>query len=189
MNPRIICTVFILATTFDAHAHFIPHYRMDSYVLLSDDIVLCEEEDVRIKRIEHETWTEVTKVVRCRAVRAFKDDMKPGTEFQIEYGPIFSPSVRSLPPGRALLFLKKVKDANSYSVVTAKFIQKDAVFQLVQVGNPGPLGLTPQKPENIKLITGQKYGETELIQDLLIALKKADSLTKPVPELYLPGAG
>ncbi|CAN5583343.1 hypothetical protein BH09VER1_BH09VER1_40230 [soil metagenome] len=201
MICRILCFI-LLASGFKTQAALIPYYRMDSLVLLSDAIVLCEEEDVQSKVVEHEKWTETKTLVTCRVVRSFKGDLKAGSEFPLEYDSLFRryrgiqadytsevtitgevkhvPTKR-LPAGRALLFLKKNTDSPSYSVVTAKLIQGDEVLQFGQFYmNPGPLVLAPQQPENLKLSAGQKYREAELIEDLLVALDKAASLKEPV---------
>jgi hypothetical protein len=202
MNSRFICGVFLFVTSFGAHAALIPYYRMDSLALLSDSIVLCEEQDVQFKTIQHKRWSEVKTTVRCKVILAFKGDLKTESEFAIEYDSLFRRHLRFkggstvmdtpgggkhvvppeyLPPGRALLFLKKLKDSDSYSIVTAKLIQGDGVVQFGQFeSNPGPLVLAPQHPENIKLPTTQKYGEAQLIEDLLIALEKAPSLKEPI---------
>jgi hypothetical protein len=203
MNFRMIATVSVAIAVHAANAALIPHYAMDSFALLADVIVLCEERSVQFKDIQHEKWTEQRTVVRCKPVRTFKGEMKAEAEFLLEYDSIFNRRLigkggysvvdaegnvtrvvqpEHLPPGRALLFLKKLNDSDSYSVVTAKLIQGDSVLQFGQFeSNPGGLVLAPQKPENIKLVVTQKYRETELVEDLLIALKKAASLQKPVP--------
>jgi hypothetical protein len=188
-----------------AHAKLIPYYQMDSYAFLSDDVVLCDEKSVQFKQVQHEKWTEVKTVVLCKVLRTFKGNIYPAEEFQIEYDSIFKRNLLGkeghveedstgkverivqpeyLPAGRALLFLKKEKNTNSQNIITAKLIQTDQVYRFVQGMNPGPLILFPQEPENIKLKDGQKYGEAELIEDLLIALKKETLLKKPVPDLH-----
>lgn len=166
-----------------ARAWLIPYYRMDSLVLLSDVIVLGDEEEIWRDRIEHETWNEEKTTVRCKADRVFKGDWKVGSEFTITYGSLFSRK-RSfewkgddLPKGRALLFLKRNNDG-AYEVVTAKLIQKGEVLEFGQFeSNPGGLSLRKQGAENIK---AEKYGEAELIMDLQAALEKAKTMIEPV---------
>ena len=191
MNIRLIYVTILLMAMSETRAALIPHYRMDSFALLSDIIVLCEELDIQPKTVKHVGWTEVKTVVRCRPLRVFKGVLDINSEFTIEYDSIFVRRIyfsdtqtngKLAPPGRALLFLKKGKDSDSYSIVTAKIIQGDDVMQFGQfLMNPGPLVLAPQKPENIKLPPNQKYSEDQLIEDLLIAVRKADMLQKPVP--------
>ena len=68
------------------------------------------------------------------------------------------------------------------SIVTAKLIQGDAVYQFGQFyRNPGGLELALQAPENIGLASGQRYSRPGLLQDLQIALRQAESLKAPVP--------
>jgi hypothetical protein len=203
MNFRLPVGVFLLVSVMAASAMCIPSYRMDSWTLLSDAIVLCDEEDVKVVEIEHEGWTEARTLVRCKVVESFKGSLEKGFEFTPDFDTVFrrhlafevGTTVRDVagkiidvfPPdylaaGRVLLFLKKGKEPASWSVVTAKLIQKDAVYQFGQFQtNPGPLVLAPQGPENFQLSAGEKYDEERLIRDLRIALEKAATLNEPVP--------
>ena len=91
---------------------------------------------------------------------------------------------KELPAGRALLFLKHDAGAAAYSIVTAKLIQGDTVYQFGQFySNPGGLELALQTPENIRLAPGQRYGQPELLQDLQIALRQAETLKEPIPHV------
>ena len=200
MKSLAICFSLVSLIATIAQAKLLPYYHMDSYALMSDDVVLCDEESIQYLQTEHPNWKETKTVVLCKVVRSFKGDLKPGSEFSIEYGSDFercSPNKLGgtetdstgkvirvvqpeyLPKGRALLFLKNGKDANTPMIVTSKLIQPDMVYEFVQFMNPGPLCTFPQSPENIKLPSDQKYNEAALIQDLLIALQKSALLKTP----------
>ncbi len=186
---RLTALVPFLVAAGVARGVQIPHYRMDSFAFLSDVVVLVDEEDLQVKEIKHEKWTEYKTAVRCTSVRTFKGELKTGSPFVVEYSSTFHRHFAEyttlgthakVPAGRALLFLKKEDD--SYSVVTAKLIQGNKVFQFGQfLSNPGPLVLARQRPENIELPAGHDYSETKLIEDLLIALKSALTLKEPQP--------
>lgn len=186
---RLTALVLVLAAVSAARAVQIPHYRMDSFAFLSDAVVLVDEEDIQVKEIKHEKWTEYKTAVRCTIVRTFKGELKAGSLFVVEYSSTFHRHLAEytplgthakVPAGRALLFLKKKDD--SYSVVTAKLIQGNKVFQFGQfLSNPGPLVLARQGPENLEVPAGHDYAETELIEDLLVALKNALLLKESQP--------
>ena len=198
LNILLVCT-----SMYSARAKLLPSYRMDSLVLLSDTVVFCEEEDVRFNKIQHGAWTEERTITKCKVIQTFKGDLKTNVEFMVEYDSIFKRYLANqggytqvdasgkvlrvvqpeyLPRGRVLLFLKRNPDNGANVVVSAKLVQNGEVFQFGQFqSDPGPLVLGGQGPENINLSKGRKYGEQELLQDLVIALKKADSLKAPVP--------
>ena len=90
---------------------------------------------------------------------------------------------KTLPPGRALLFLRRAAAGQPlWEVVSAKLIQGEQIYQFGQFyGNPGGLVLAPQKPENIRLGTAEQYGTARLIEDLRAALQRAAVLKEPVP--------
>ncbi len=183
-------------------AALISHYRMDSFILLSDAVIYCEELDIQHREIQHQKWTEVRTFVKCRAIRTFKGEIMEGTILTVDYPSIFRRHLRFegaqyakdstgkvvvksppkyIPIGRALVFLRKEDPAGLYQPVTAKLVQPNEVLQFGQFqGNPGPLVLAEQKPENISLELGQSYGEKELLKDVEIAFEKSRVLKKPV---------
>ena len=136
------------------------------------DVVLCEEQNVELKKIEHhppessQAWTETRTEVSCKVLRVFKGDLQPGVILHVDYDMVFyrvflggegytlenpgqPPRVilpQYLPPGRALLFLSKKPEEPTYGVVTAKLIQNGRVYQYLQAMDPGPLELFPQPP-------------------------------------------
>lgn len=178
MTCRRLFYALLLVSGITAQAEMMPYYRMDSLVLLSDLIVLCDEIKITPDAATGKTF------VSSQVVRTFQGDLAAGKEFSAEYDCNFKRELNSpedqLPPGRALLFLKKTGNPTVYSVVTAKLIKGDEVLQFGQfLGSIGPLSLGPQKPENLKLSGDQKYGEAELVADLLLALQKSASLKEP----------
>jgi hypothetical protein len=185
-------------------AALIPYYRMNSFILLSDAVIYCEELDIQYREIQHQNWTEESTVVKCRVIKTFKGEFIEGTVVDVDYQSCFrrhlvgegekyqmdstgktvlkSPA-KYIPAGRALVFLRKRKEnfTDSYQPVTAKLVQSNKVLQFGQFqGNPGPLVLAEQKPENISLAAGQSYGEIEFLKDVEIALEKSRVLKKPV---------
>ena len=80
-----LCTLLLL-TAPTAEAKLIPYYRMDSLVCLSDAVVLCEEQSVATRSVQHAGWRETITRVRCRVAQTFKGDLTPGAEFEVEYG-------------------------------------------------------------------------------------------------------
>ena len=203
INPRLLCLSFFLLASSSVRAALIPYYRMDSLALLADTVVLCEEQAVMSPPARHGKESEGATWVRCKVVQTFRGVLTPGAEFEIEYDALFSRVLpgdegytlmdrkgkvvhvvepKSLPAGRALLFLQRGKGPLSYTVVTAKLIQGNKVYQFGQFrSNPGGLVLAPQGPENIQLAPTQDYGLAELLQDLQLALRNPASLKEPVP--------
>ena len=184
-------------------AALIPYYRMDSLVLLADTVVLCEEQAIVTPPARHGKESEDATRVRCKVVQTFRGVLTPGAEFEVEYAALFSRVLpgdegytlidrkgkvvrvvepRFLPAGRALLFLQRGTGLLSYTLVTAKLIQGNKVYQFGQFrSNPGGLVLALQGPENIQLAPTQEYGPAELLQDLQLALRNPASLREPVP--------
>ena len=201
-RPLCFCSLLLL-TPLPAQAKLIPYYRMDSLAFLSDAVVLCEEQSISTRLIQHEGWQETVAHVRCRVAQAFKGDLVPGSEYEIEYGSLYSRVLpgdeggtlldekgkvlrvvepKTLPPGRALLFLRRATGSLPWKVVSAKLIQGEHVYQFGQFhSNPGGLVLAPQGPENIRLAPAYKYGPTQLIEDLRAALERAATLKAAVP--------
>ena len=205
MTARLLCLgwlLFLNAPT--TRAALIPYYRMDSLALLSDAVVLCEEQSVSTRLVQPAGWRETFTRVRCRVVQTFKGEPAPGAEFEIEYDSVYSRVLpgdeggiylnargkvlravepKTLPPGRALLFLRREAGAAlPWSVVNAKLIQGEQVYQYGQFrSNPGGLVLAPQGPENLRLAPAQKYGPAQLIEDLRVALEHAATLKEAVP--------
>jgi len=98
------------------------------------------------------------------------------------------------PPGRALVFLLDPArwpasapqghdhSLSMYYAATAKLMRSGEVFEFGQFeGNPGGLSLRKKRPEWVRLAPNQKYGEDELIADLLLSLEHE---TPPVYLLY-----
>lgn len=205
MFTRLLCLCsLLLLTSLSAQAKLIPYYRMDSLAFLSDAVVLCEEESVSTRTIQHERWQETVTRVRCRVAQTLKGDLAAGAEFEIEYGSLYSRVLpgdeggtyldrkgrvervvepKTLPPGRTLLFLRRAAAGTLFwEVVSAKLIQGEQVYQFGQFrSNPGGLVLAPQGPENIHLAPADKYGPTQLIEDLRAALEGAATLRAAVP--------
>ena len=199
-----LCASLLLFSP-SARAKLIPYYRMDSLVLLSDVVVLCEERDIATRSIQHDGWRETITHVRCRVAQTFKGDLVLGAEFEVEYESLYSRVLpgneggtyldgrgkiirtvdpKTLPPDRALLFLRHAAAGKSspWAVVSAKLIQGEQVYQFGQFrGNPGGLVLAPQRPENIHLAPADKYGPAQLIEDLRAALERAATLKEAVP--------
>lgn len=205
MFARLLCLGWLpLLSAALARAALIQYYRMGSLAFLSDAVVLCEEQSVSNRLVQHAGWRETLTRVRCRVSETFKGDLAPEAEFEVEYGAVYlrvlpggeggtfldtkgkvlrTVAPKTLPPGRALLFLRRaVGAALPWSVVSAKLIQGNQVYQYGQFrGNPGGLVLAPQGPENIRLAPEQKYGPTQLVEDLRIALGHAATLKEAVP--------
>ncbi len=204
MFIRLLClcaSLLLLSPT--VQAKLIPYYRMDSLVFLSDAVVLCEEQSVSARPIQHEGWRETVTRVRCRVLQTFKGELIQGSEFEVEYGSLYSRVLpgdeggtyldargkvlrtvepKTLPPGRALLFLRRATGTLPWEMVSAKLIQGEQVYQFGQfLSNPGGLVLAPQKPENIRLAPAEQYGPTQLIEDLRAALQQATTLKAAVP--------
>ena len=204
-SARLVCLGFLLLQTAPyARAKLIPYYRMDSLGFLADAVMLCEEQNVSTRSVPHAGWRETVIRVRCRVLETFKGEPAPGAEYEVEYGPLYDRVLpggeggtflnakgkvlrtvepTTLPPGRALLFLRReVGAALPWSVVSAKLIQGNEVYRCGQFhGNPGGLVVTSQGPENIRLAPAQKYGPTQLIEDLRVALGHAATLKEAVP--------
>ncbi|MGB8354666.1 MAG: tetratricopeptide repeat protein [Chthoniobacteraceae bacterium] len=186
---RLFAAFLLLASTSFVTARIIPCYPMDSLTFLSDIVVYCQEESVKTVSIKHANYTENYTSVKCRVLRAFKGDFKPGSEITVNYNDLFgrNPSAGYLPPQKyddlplrkALVFLNKNK-SGAYDVLDAKLVQKDAIYRYIQRGNPGGLGLARQGPENITLPETQGYDERALLQDMTLAVKKSQSLKAPV---------
>ena len=205
MCIRLLCLcVSLLLFSPAAQAKLIPYYRMDSLAFLSDAVVLCEEQSVATRSIQHEGWRETITRVRCRVTQTFKGDLAMGSEFEVEYNSLYSRMLsgdeggtfldakgkvlrvvepKTLPPGRALLFLRRTAaGALPWEVVSAKLIQGEQVYQFGQfLSNPGGLVLAPQRPENLRLGPAEKYGPAQLIEDLRAALQHAATLKAAVP--------
>ena len=198
------CSLLLLLTSPSAQAKLIPYYRMDSLAFLSDAVVLCEEQNVATRTNLHEGWQEVVTRVRCRVLQTFKGDLVPGAEFEVAYGPLYSRVLpgdeggtymnakgkvlrtvepKTLPPGRALLFLRRAAAGPlPWEIIGAKLIQGEQVYRFGQFrGNPGGLVLAPQRPENIRLAPPEKYDPAQLIEDLQAALRHAATLKDAVP--------
>ncbi len=204
MFTRLLCFCsLLLLTSLPAQAKLIPYYRMDSLAFLSDAVVLCEEQSLATRSIQHEGWQETVAHVRCRVTQTFKGDLAAGAEFEIEYGSLYSRVLpgdeggtyldrkgrvervvepKTLQPSRALLFLRRAAAGPLlWEVVSAKLIQGEQVYQFGQFrSNPGGLVLAPQKSENIHLAAADKYGPTQLIEDLRAAFQQAATLKAAV---------
>ena len=187
----LLLIALVVAATFIAHGALVRHLRMDELCSISDAVVLCQEDEIEY----HYTNGPLETLVRCKAVRVFKGELVTSSQFLVEYESAFKRTLvedlnrdvwdgkrfariedRKLPAGRALLFLKKRTESESYKVITAKLIQGQEVFQFGQFRSiPGPLVLKHQNPENIDLPRDAKYSEAQLIEDLLIALQKQSS--------------
>ena len=179
-SARLLCLGFLLLLTAPlARAKLILYYRMDSLGFLADAVVLCEEQSVSTRSVQHHGWREKVIRVRCRVVETFKGELPPGAEFEVEYDPVYvrvlpgdegrtyldakGKVLRTVKPktlllGRALLFLRREAGVTlPRSVVSAKLIQGDQVYQYGQFrSNPGGLVLAPQGPENLRLAPAQK---------------------------------
>lgn len=200
MKKLLLTIIVILIVTSGVQAALIPHYRMDSFALLSDAIIYCKEKNVEFQEIKHDKGNEIKTFVRCEVLESYKGEIKKGSIQVIEFDSIFKRhkifkggySVLNskgnvsrivppeyLPPEKSLIFLKK--ESNSYRPITAKIVQRNTILQFCQCeGNPGPLILTEQKPENLILKNREKYEEKEFMKDFLIALRKSTSLKKPI---------
>lgn len=199
-----LCAALMLTTPASVQAALIPYYRMDSLALLSEAVVLCEEQSVMTRPVGQASWHMTATRVRCRVVQAFKGGLAPGAEFEVEYDPLYSRVLpggeggtyldskgnvvrvvepQTLPPGRALLFLRRAAAGPlPWEVVSAKLIQGEQVYQFGQFrGNPGGLVLALQKPENIRLASAERYNPARLIEDLRVALQHAVTLREAVP--------
>ena len=204
MFARLLCLCSaLLLTSQTARAKLIPYYRMDSLAFLSEAVVLCEEQNVSARSVQHEGWRETVTRVRCRVLQTFKGELAPGAEFEVEYGSLYSRVLpgdeggtyldakgkvlrtvepKTLPPGQALLFLRRAEGPLPWMVVSAKLIQSEQVYQFGQFrSNPGGLVPAPQRPENIRLAPAEKYGPAHFIEDLRAALQHAATLKEAVP--------
>lgn len=210
MKNLFSCISLSFLCVLSAQAKLIPHYGMDSLVVMSDIVVYCGEMDNQYKEDTFTNtteirntikWTETRAITKCKVLQSFKGDLAPGSEVTVNYNSIFKRYLSSnepydeedasgkiiserkaeyLPLGKALLFLRK--NGSVYQVVDARLVQDGKVYQFTQVMNPGPLELDEQKqPENFQLLKNGAYGEQELLKDMAIALKKAALLKKPVP--------
>ena len=189
-----LACVLLLGAVLDNEAALIRPHQMDWYNAESQDVVLCEEQNVEVKKIAHhppessQDWTEIRTEVTCKVVRVFKGGLQPGAIVHADYEMTFYRVTlggegyteldsagkvarvvqpQYLPVGRALLFLTKRLDRPTYDVVTAKLIQQGRVYQYLQADDPGPLELFPQRPENFKPATGDKKDEPESEDELI----------------------
>ena len=163
---------------------------MDSLTLLSDVVVYCKEESVETISVKYDNYTAKERSYKCRVLRTFKGDIKPGAEITVNYyehfgrstqaGYLPPPKYDDLPLGKALVFLKKDK-SGAYHPLDAKLVQKDAIYRYIQRGSSAGLGLAKQAAENITLPETQGYDERALLQDMALALKKSQSLKEAVP--------
>lgn len=181
------------------NARQIPHYRMDSYALLSDAVVLCEEKKIdSIETAYFGGMKSVHNVILCRIIESFKGDLKAGSEIEITYDAVFAryrvgqngymdgstnpPTLvkhKYAPADKAVLFLKKGSDGK-YSVVTAKLIQGTEILQFIQGDNPGPLVLFPQKPEQVETAENKKYELKEFLEDVRLSVTASRNLKSAV---------
>ena len=193
-------TFLSLVVASPVAAAWIPYYRMDSLILLSDAVVYCEELAIQRSEIKHPQWTEEKTSVRCKVLKVFKGEIRQNEIINVEYDAIFrrqrnsdngqftldstgnfvlqSPP-KSIPEGRAAIFLKRVAGTDSYLPITAKLVVSEKVLAFRQMGNPGPLALEDQAPENITLKKDQLYGEKEFLKDIEMAITKSKSLKTP----------
>lgn len=193
----LFCTVFPVPL-FAAEMR---HYRMDSYAFIADAIVLCEERKVEyVETKYHGDLKTIHNVVTCKIVEVFKGDFKADAVVDFTYGAAFAryrlgeggyndltttpPRIvppKYLPPGRAVMFLKRKQDGDGYHVLTAKLIQGLEVLQFVQFSNPGPYELTKQVPENFRLGENEKYDVEAFLRDLRLAIAASKSLKQAIP--------
>ena len=181
----------------------IPSYRLDSLALLADTVVLGEEQAILSPPRRPGQASAAATRVRCQVIQTFRGALTPGAEVEIEYDASYSRVLpgnegytlvnkqgkveravepKSLPVGQVLLFLKRSTGSLPYTLVAAKLIQGDKVYQFGQFrSNPGGLVLAAQGPENIQLAPQQSYGPAELLQDLQLALRNPNLLKEPIP--------
>ena len=206
MWSRLSCLVaaLLLMVPVTVQAALIPYYRMDSLVFLSEAVVLCDEQSVTTRPVGQAGWHLTATRVRCRVAQAFKGGLAPGVEVEVEYDPLYARVLpggegaiylnskgkvervvepQILPPGRALLFLRRAAAGPlPWEVVSAKLIQGEQVYQFGQFrSNPGGLVLAPQKPENIHLGPTERYDAARLIEDVRAAVRHAATLREAVP--------
>lgn len=194
---RILAILLILPQVLVAAQ--IPHYRMDSFALLSDEVFLCEEKKIEFVETEyHGGLKTVHCVIQCRVIESFKGEIKAGADMGLKYGASFaryrwgehghmdsftSPPTRVepkyVPAGKAVVFLKKLDDGE-YQVVTAKLIQRAEILAFRQSDNPGPLVLFPQNPEQALVAEGTEPEAYDFIRDVRLSVAASRELKEPV---------
>lgn len=213
MKFTAIVILLFMGMICSVRAALIPRYTMSELAHLSGGIVLCQEKDLRVIEIQHDTWVGRRTIVRCTPIRVFKGELPLDADFEVVYDSLYRRSIKPrevyknaggnvlrviepdyFPAGRALVFFMDLGDPSftrlrnelnqgTYYVQTAKLLRDGEVFEFGQFeSNPGGLCLRKQQPERIKLRENQKYGEAELIEDLLLSIKNA---APPVDQLKL----
>ena len=193
MRKAATYIILLLGTLLPARGVVEATYTLKGLTQYSDIIVLCDELNFRYNLIytpQDPKWVGKETTAECKTVRIFKGNLEPGDTFLAKYGVgvrrqlygrwhATSPknidkkdprvfSGEYFPPGRALLFLRKNEKSGELMVITATLIYKNKAFGFFE----DRYELTPQAPENIRLANPYKYGEDQLIKDLLIAMGK-----------------
>src|ERR1700722_10496861 len=95
MKTGFLAFVLLLAAALGSEAALIRPQQMDWYTARSQDVVLCEEQKVEIRKIAHhppessQDWTEIRTLVTCKVVRVFKGGLQPGAIVTADYDMIF----------------------------------------------------------------------------------------------------
>ena len=215
MKIQILCIALSFGSVFPAYTQPSLYYRMDSLSLLSDHVVLCEEIDIQFTERQNTSPFPANAAVQCKVLQTFKGALKPDTEFRAEYDGSWARTlpgkqgytvsdwdgrnIKTIQPeyapvGRVLLFLKRATEkeflsasvkigSDRFGIVAVKLILGDQVLQFHALPYWPPLGA--QFPESTSLPPGKTYGQTQLLDDLHIALAQAATMDKPVP-MYRP---
>jgi len=182
----------IILGVANVHAALIPYYQMDSLAILSDAIVFAEELDDGRQVMRTNEWGSVhsSREVRFRVLDAVKGTLTNGQEIVVVVSDVFtrryaidalSPTNQpSIPLGHALLFLERRFGALHPVLGGIKLVIGNQVYCYGQfISNPGPLWLALQRPENLNLPDVEPYTEVKLREDLILAMQKAKTLSKP----------
>lgn len=181
----LLGAMIALGALMPAHAVVEFHLSMQKLAVTSEYVVLCEELELTDQGAPYSNGVPREVQALCKPLRVFKGEFVPDQEFTVQYKEVVRRPLRRgsstldaegrvvsvappvyFPKGRALLFLNRTERPGVYTVVGAKLIQHDEVFDLGE--DQGSSEFRPQQqPENSELPECLKYGEAELVADFL----------------------
>lgn len=192
MKALTILMMTVAACVRHAQAVEIPMYDMASLTFLSDAVVVCTESPAEkvpvVTRPGNVHWT--ANRVKATVRQVLKGNLTTDTTIDVYWGDEYKrvlftpsnwgPSDASPVTGvtKVAMFLKYDESLNGYRPVPGgmKLIRDSDVLGWRQLGNPGPLVLTPQKPEFVTLEADKPYREAEFMRNVEAALAKASTL-------------
>ena len=182
------------------------HLSMQKLAVMSEYVVLCEELELTDQGAPYPNGVHREVQALCKPLRVFKGEFAPDQEFNVQYKEVVRRPLRRgsstvdaegrvvsvappvyFPKGRVLLFLNRTGTLGVYTVMGAKLIQHDEVFDLGE--DQGSSEFRPlQQPENSELSECLKYGEAELVADFLKGMALLADPSVP-PQVEVPRHG